>query len=110
MPAAAPALRHRIEGMTADLQASVLMIAAFVVFSAMAVLMRMISDRIAVPQVIFLRQMMALVLMAPLFWVSQPVILRPTGLGLHLMRGVLAMGAMFCGLTAIVYMNRAGLT
>lgn len=96
--------------MSPDLQASILMVAAFVVFSAMAVFMRLIGDRIAVPQVIFLRQVMALVLMAPLFWQSRRVILHPTGLGLHLARGGLAVGAMFCGLTSILHIPLADAT
>lgn len=103
-------IAQRIRELTPDLRASVLMVIAFIVFSAMAVLMRMIADRVAVPQVIFLRQVMALLLMAPLFWSSRHVILHPTGLGLHLARGVLAVGAMFCGLTAIVYIPLADAT
>jgi drug/metabolite transporter (DMT)-like permease len=109
-PAVAQPVLQRLEGMNPDLRASVLMVIAFVVFSAMAVFMRMISDRIAVPQVIFLRQVMALLLMAPLFWASRHVILHPTGLGLHLARGVLAIGAMFFGLTSIVHIPLADAT
>jgi drug/metabolite transporter (DMT)-like permease len=109
-PFAARPLVRRVGAMTPDLKASILMIVAFVVFSAMAVFMRMISDRITVPQVIFLRQVMALTLMAPLFWTNRRVILHPTGLGLHLARGVLAIGAMFCGLTSIIYIPLADAT
>lgn len=93
-----------------DLQASVLMISAFVVFSAMAVLMRVIGERVAVTQVILVRQVIALLLMAPLFWSARQVIRRPTRLGLHLIRGVLAVGAMFCGLTAILHIPLADAT
>lgn len=110
MPTAARPWRQQIGGMTPDLRASILMIAAFVVFSAMAVFMRVIGDRIAVPQVILIRQVMALMLMAPLFWQSRHVILHPTGLGLHLARGVLAVGAMFCGLTSILHIPLADAT
>lgn len=110
MPAALPFLQQRIAGMTPDLQATILMVLAFVVFSAMAVFMRLISERIGVPQVIFLRQSMALILMAPLFWASRGAIQHPTGLGLHLTRGVLALGAMGCGLTAIVFIPLADAT
>lgn len=111
MPATLPLpVRQRIEGMSPDLQASILMIAAFVVFSAMAVFMRMISDRIPVSQVIFLRQVLALALMAPLFWASRRVILHPTGLVLHLTRGLLAIGAMYCGLTSIIHIPLADAT
>jgi drug/metabolite transporter (DMT)-like permease len=109
-PFAARPLAQRVGAMTPDLKASILMIVAFIVFSAMAVFMRMISDRIAVPQVIFLRQVMALVLMAPLFWTSRRVILHPTGLVLHLARGLLAIGAMYCGLTSIIHIPLADAT
>lgn len=109
-PLAGRPLAQRIGAMTPDLKASILMILAFIVFSAMAVFMRMIADRIAVSQVIFLRQGMALLLMAPLFWTSRHVILHPTGLGLHLTRGLLAVGAMFCGLTSIIFIPLADAT
>ena len=96
--------------MTADLYASVLMIAAFAVFSAMSVFMRMISGHIAVPQVILIRQVMALILMAPQYWAARQVIMHPTGLSLHLTRGVLAVGSMFCGLTSIIHIPLADAT
>ena len=109
-PLAGRPVAHRIGAMTPDLKASILMILAFIVFSAMAVFMRMIAGQIAVPQVIFLRQVMALLLMAPLFWTSRHVILHPTGLVLHLTRGLLAVGAMFCGLTSIIFIPLADAT
>ena len=102
--------RTPFAGMTADLYASILMIAAFTVFSAMSVFMRMISGHISVPQVIFIRQVMALVLMAPQYWAARHVILHPTGLSLHLTRGFLAVGAMFCGLTSIIHIPFADAT
>jgi drug/metabolite transporter (DMT)-like permease len=103
-------LRTPFAGMTADLYASILMITAFVVFSAMSVFMRMISGHIAVPQVILIRQVMALILMAPQYWAAREVILHPTGLPLHLTRGLLAVGAMFCGLTSIIHIPLADAT
>ncbi len=109
-PLAERPVTHRIGAMTPDLKASILMILAFIVFSAMAVFMRMIAGQIAVPQVIFLRQVVALLLMAPLFWTSRHVILHPTGLVLHLTRGLLAVGAMFCGLTSIIFIPLADAT
>jgi len=102
--------RTPLAGMTADLYASLLMIAAFGVFSAMSVFMRMISGHIAVPQVILIRQVMALILMAPQYWAARQVILHPTGLSLHLTRGVLAVGSMFFGLTSIIHIPLADAT
>jgi drug/metabolite transporter (DMT)-like permease len=79
------------------------MVAAIALFTAMTVFMRMIGDRIGVPQVIFLRQLMMFALLAPLFAAEWRAVRRPTGLWLHLARGVLALGAMICGLTAILH-------
>lgn len=102
--------RHVLDRLSPDLRASILIVTAFFAFSAMAVLMRGISDRIAVPMVIFVRQILAFVLMAPLFWPNRQIIRRPTGLGLHLARGFLAMGAMGCGLTAVIHIPLADAT
>jgi drug/metabolite transporter (DMT)-like permease len=103
-------VRAAFEGLSADLRASLLLIVAFVLFSAMSVFMRMIGDRIGVPQVILVRQVLTLVMLAPLFWTGRRVVFRPTGLGLHLTRGVLAVGAMACGLTAILHIPFADAT
>ncbi len=84
------------------LLASGLMIAAFMVFTLMAVLMRIAGDRISVPQIILIRQLVAFVLLAPFYWRAREQIRHPTGLRLHLARGVLAVGSMLCGLSAIL--------
>lgn len=96
--------------MTADLRASILMITAFALFTGMSVFMRMIGDRIGVPQVIFVRQAMMFVMLAPMFWAEGAAVVRPTGLWLHISRGVLAVGAMACGLTAILHISLADAT
>jgi drug/metabolite transporter (DMT)-like permease len=91
------------DNLAPDLKATILMIVAIALFTAMSVFMRMIGDRISVPQVIFVRQLMMFALLAPLFAAEWHAVMRPTGLWLHVARGVLAMGAMVCGLTAILY-------
>jgi drug/metabolite transporter (DMT)-like permease len=93
-----------------DLKATILMIVAIALFTAMSVFMRMIGDRISVPQVIFVRQLMMFALLAPLFAAEWHAVMRPTGLWLHVARGVLAMGAMACGLTAILHISLADAT
>jgi drug/metabolite transporter (DMT)-like permease len=97
-------------GLSPDLQATILMVMAIALFTAMTVFMRMIGDRIGVPQVIFLRQLLMFVMLAPLFRAEGPAVLRPTGLWLHLSRGALAVGAMVCGLTAILHISLADAT
>ena len=109
-PFAAPLHMKRVGAMPPDLKASILMVVAIALFTAMSVFMRMIGDRISVPQVIFLRQLIMFLLLAPLFHTTGIAVLRPTGLWLHVARGVLAIGAMFCGLTAILHISLADAT
>ncbi len=53
--------------MSPNLGTSLLMIAAFVIFSAMAILARAISDDIPVIQLVLIRQALSMVLLVPLF-------------------------------------------
>ena len=93
-----------------DFAASVLMVLAFVVFCAMAVLMRLLGTAIPVAEVLLLRQIAALGLMAPWLWRLRGEIGRAGGMKLHLARGVLAAGAMGCGLSATVLLPLADVT
>ncbi len=86
------------------------MIAAFVIFSLMAILARSISDDIPVIQMILVRQALSMVLLAPLFWRSWPAIRRPQGLGLHALRGVTMVGGMVCGLSSVILIPFADAT
>ena len=74
--------------MSPNLAASVLMILAFMVFTLMSVLVRSVGDRVPVVQVVLVRQLVAFALLAPWFWRERAQIRRPTGLKLHLARGV----------------------
>lgn len=99
-----------VERWPRNLVASGLMLLAFLVFSFMAVAIRLISDRIPVVEVVFVRQVGAFLLMAPIYWRLRAAIARPQKLGLHLFRGVTAIGAMTCGLTAVVLIPLADAT
>lgn len=109
-PDRAGRLRTRISSLPPNLVASVLMIAAFLTFSMMAVLVRSIGDQIPVYQMVFIRQIMAFVFMAPIFWHHWSSIGHPQKLTLHIVRGVSASGAMFCGLTAVLLIPLADAT
>ncbi len=93
-----------------NLKASLLIIGAFTVFCAMAVLIRLVGDTIPVVEVIFVRQALSFVLMALWFWRAAEQIRKPRGLKLHLARGFLAVGAMSCGLTATLLIPLADVT
>jgi drug/metabolite transporter (DMT)-like permease len=93
-----------------NLLASLLMLGAFAGFTAMAVLIREVGDTISVVQVMLVRQVIAFLLLAPWFFMARAEILRPTGLGLHLTRGLLQVGAMGCGLSATLLIPLADVT
>ncbi len=93
-----------------NLKASLLILTAFTSFCAMAVFIRMIGKTIPVLEVIFLRQIIAFILLSPWYIDDAEGILHPKGLKLHLLRGLLAIGAMGCGLTATLHMPLADVT
>jgi drug/metabolite transporter (DMT)-like permease len=93
-----------------NLMASLLILGAFSIFCAMAVLIRMIGTRIPILEVIFIRQVISFLLMSPWYIQYTDEILHPTGLKLHLTRGLLAIGAMACGLTATIHLPLADMT
>lgn len=93
-----------------DLVASLLMLASFVVFTLMAVLARAIGDRIPVIEMVFVRQVLAFAFMAPLYRHFWSQIRRPRRLHLHAARGVSAVGAMVCGLSAVILIPLADAT
>lgn len=109
-PPAAPSPEPAGRSLAPDLTASLLLIGAFVVFTAMGVMIRIVAETMAVIVVIFLRQALTMVLLAPLFWINRAQIRHPSGLKMHALRGISAIGSMFCGLSAVVYIPFADAT
>lgn len=109
-PVLPPFVPESIRRLPPNLIASWLMVLAFMVFCIMAVLMRAVGDTVPVMQIVLIRQMVAFVILAPFFWRVRHQIRRPTGLKLHLARGLLAIGSMSCGLSAVVLMPLADVT
>lgn len=93
-----------------DLMASLLVIAAFLTFTVMAVLIRIAAEHLAVIVIVFIRQIMTMLLMSPFFWLNRHQIRHPAGVEMHALRGVTAVGAMLCGLSAIVHVPFADVT
>lgn len=103
-------LQAAFAGMSPNLAASWLMILAFLTFSAMAVMVRQIGGNIPVVEMILVRQSMAMVFMLPVFWRCWSEVRRPKRVMLHAMRGATAVGAMTCGLSAIMLIPLADAT
>jgi drug/metabolite transporter (DMT)-like permease len=99
-----------IRSLPRELLASLLIVSAFTVFTAMAVLVRLAAEHLAIIVIIFLRQVMTMLLMAPFFWANRQQIRHPSGLKMHVFRGLTAVGAMLCGLSAVVYVPLADVT
>ncbi|WP_075215187.1 DMT family transporter [Mongoliimonas terrestris] len=97
-------------GLTPNLAASILMVLSFVTFSAMAVFARTVGDTISVIEMVFVRQVAAFALMAPFYRRFWPEIRAPRRLHLHVARGVTAVGAMMCGLSAVILIPLADAT
>ena len=96
--------------MSPNLRASGLMIAAFVIFSAMAILAREISTDIPVIEMVLVRQALSMVFLAPLFWRQRVAISQPRRLGLHALRGATMVGGMVCGLSSVILIPLADAT
>lgn len=86
------------------------MLAALCIFTITGVLIRMAAELLPVIVILFVRQVMAVAIMAPLFWRHRSAILHPKGLHLHLLRGGAAVLAMVCGNYAVVYIPFADVT
>jgi drug/metabolite transporter (DMT)-like permease len=103
-------LRRDFRVLPPDLSASLLMLAAMCVFTATGVLVRIAAEMLPVVVILFIRQIMSMAIMAPLFWRHRSAILHPQGLRLHLLRGCAAIVAMICGNTAVVHIPFADVT
>lgn len=93
-----------------DLMASLLVVLAYATFTVMAVFVRSAAEHLPIIVIVFLRQVLTMLLMAPLFWMSRRQISHPMGFRLHALRGLTAVGSMLCGLTALVYVPFADVT
>lgn len=108
--AAIERLRGKYRRLPPDLSASLLMLAALAIFTLTGVLIRAAAEELPVVQIVFVRQAMAMIVMAPLFWFHRQQIMHPAGLRLHGFRGLAAVVSMICGNAAVVYISFADAT
>jgi drug/metabolite transporter (DMT)-like permease len=93
-----------------NLVASGLMIAAFITFTMMAVMVRIVGPHIPIVEIVFIRQCMAMVFLSAYFWRARANIRAPQRIKLHVIRGVTATISMICGLTATLLIPLADVT
>ena len=113
MPWLSDWLRLRLAAFRAlppDLAASGLVLIAFMSFTLMGVLAREAGRDIPVAEMIFIRQLLAYIVMAPMFWRRRREIRETTQKRLHLLRGASTVGGMYCGLSAAILIPFADAT
>jgi len=83
---------------------------ASIVFSLMALLIKLLGQRLHITQILLVRQFGMVILVAPTILRNFPGSLRTRRPGLQLVRVVFALVAMLCGFTAIIHMPLADAT
>jgi drug/metabolite transporter (DMT)-like permease len=88
-----------------------LKVASTIVFTAMATLIKLVSDRYPVGEMTFSRSFFALIpVCAWVGWRQFPGIFRTSRFGGHVVRSIAGATAMFCGFTALSYLPIADAT
>jgi drug/metabolite transporter (DMT)-like permease len=86
-----------------------LMLASFV-FSVMALLIKLLGQRLHITQILLVRQIGMTIMVAPAILRNFPGSLRSERPGLQLIRVFFALVAMLCGFTAVIYLPLADAT
>ncbi len=92
------------------LAASILLISAYVTFTLTSILVRVAAEDVPILMIIYIRQVISLLIMMPFFIHQRAAIMRSRHFKLHSLRGLTAIGGMFCGLTSVTYAPLADVT
>jgi drug/metabolite transporter (DMT)-like permease len=93
-----------------NLKGIVLLMLASFVFSLMALLIKLLGQRLHITQILLVRQIGMVIMVAPAILRNFPGSLRTTRPGLQLVRVLFALVAMLCGFTAVIHMPLADAT
>ncbi len=114
VPTARPRHLQRARGWwsaaTPNMRGSLLMIAAFVVFSMMMTLIKLTGERVPLPQILIVRQLVMTLILGLMVGRALPRIMHTGRPGLQLLRGLFSLFAMLCGFTALIYLPMAEAT
>jgi drug/metabolite transporter (DMT)-like permease len=103
-------IRATIGQLPANLQATFLILAAFLAISAQSVLTRYSAEMLPPNQVVFLRQACAMLVFAPVYWRARHQIIHPNRIELHLLRGSLGVVLNLCTFYALLFLPLADVT
>ena len=104
-----PAL-YRFNQLPSNVRGGIFLVFAAAGFSTMVALIKLAGDDFSVAQILFIRQFVMALIVAPTIFGNFPGSLRTNHLGLQLLRIVLALVAMDFGFTAVVNMPLAEVT
>jgi len=89
-----------------NLKGIVFLMLASIVFSVMALLIKLLGQDLHITQILLVRQIVMTVMVAPAILRNFPGSLRSERPGLQLIRLLCALVAMLCGFTAVIYLPR----
>ncbi len=101
---------NRFDRLPDNLKGIVFLMLASFVFALMALLIKLLGQRLHITQILLVRQIGMTIMVAPAMLRNFPAALRSERPGLQLMRICCALVAMLCGFTAIIHMPLAEAT
>jgi len=101
---------NRFHHLPDNLKGIVFLMLASMVFSVMALLIKLLGQHLHITQILLVRQIVMTVMVAPAILRNFPGSLRSERPGLQLIRVFCALVAMLCGFTAVIYLPLADAT
>jgi len=83
------------------------MLASTISFGLMAVVIRLVSDRLSTAEIAFFRNLFGLLALLPLLWRGAPGVFRTRQLPRYFVRSAIGIGSMLCGFWAIGHLPMA---
>ena len=92
---------------TITIRAAATAVMASFLFAAMGATIKIASHRLDNEMVVFLRNLIGLLLILPLIWRMGPALIRTHRPGMHLLRALTGLSAMYCFFYALAHLNLA---
>ncbi len=100
----------RFDGLADNVKGALILMVAAALFSLMVVIIKVLGAHLHVTQILFVRQIIMSMIVAPVVIKGFPGVLKTRQPGLQLIRICLALGAMMFGFTAVIHLPLAEAT
>ena len=104
------AIRQRFDRLTDNTKGAGIMICASALFTLMVSLVKLLGSELSIFQILFIRQVVMMLIIAPQFVHGFPGVLETNRVGLQFLRILLALFAMTFGFTAVIHIPLAEAT